>query len=59
MRSIDQCLDLSDLRHHLAGFYSLTERPSIDPELMIRMLIKGYRYCIRAERRLASPTSAA
>ena len=37
LRSINQCLDLSDLRHYLADFYSL----SIDPELMIRMLIVG------------------
>ena len=36
LRSIDQCLDLSDLRHHLADFYSPIGRPSIDPELMIR-----------------------
>jgi hypothetical protein len=38
LRSIDQCLDLSDLRHYLADFYSPIGRPSIDPELMIRML---------------------
>ena len=31
LRSIDQCLDLSDLRHHLADFYSPIGRPSIDP----------------------------
>jgi hypothetical protein len=42
LRSIDQCLDLSDLRHYLADFYSPIGRPSIDPELMIRMLIVGY-----------------
>lgn len=52
LRSIDQCLDLSDLRHHLADFYSPIGRPSIDPELMIRMLIVGYCYGIRSERRL-------
>jgi len=39
LRSIDQSLDLSDLCHHLADFYTLIERPSIDPEMMIRMLI--------------------
>ncbi|MGE7955135.1 hypothetical protein ACQKQA_00810 [Pseudomonas sp. NPDC089530] len=39
MRSIDQCLDLNDLRHYLADFYCPIGRPSIDPELMIRMLI--------------------
>ena len=52
LRSIDQCLDLSDLRHYLADFYSPIGRPSIDPELMIRMLIVGYCYGIRSERRL-------
>lgn len=52
LRSIDQCLDLSDLRKRLADHYSHTGRPSIDPELMIRMLIVGYCYGIRSERRL-------
>ena len=41
-----------DLRHYLADFYSPIGRPSIDPELMIRMLIVGYCYGIRSERRL-------
>src|SRR5476651_1390273 len=44
LRSIDRCLDLSDLRHYLADFYSPIGRPSIDPELMIRMLIVGYSH---------------
>ena len=52
LRSIARCLDLSDLRHYLADFYSPIGRPSIDPELMIRMLIVGYCYGIRSERRL-------
>jgi transposase len=52
LRGIDRCLDLSDLRLHLADHYSHTGRPSIDPELMIRMLIIGYSYGIRSERRL-------
>jgi len=52
LRSIDRCLDLSDLRHYLADFYSPIGRPSIDPELMIRMLVVGYCYGIRSERRL-------
>ena len=47
-----RCLNLSDLHHHLADFYSPIGRPSIDPELMIRMLIVGYCYGIRSERRL-------
>jgi transposase len=52
LRGIEQCLDLSDLRKQLADHYSSTGRPSIDPELMIRMLIVGYCYGIRSERRL-------
>jgi transposase len=43
---------LSELRAHLAEYYSHTGRPSIDPELMIRMLIIGYSFGIRSERRL-------
>jgi transposase len=52
LRHIDQVLDLADLRQHLAPFYSSTGRPSVDPELMIRMLIIGYCFGIRSERRL-------
>jgi transposase len=52
LRLIDRFVDLSDLRRHLAGFYSAIGRPSVDPELMIRMLIVGYCYGIRSERRL-------
>ena len=52
LRGIDKVLDLSDLRRHLAPFYSHTGRPSVDPELMMRMLIVGYSFGIRSERRL-------
>ena len=52
LRQIDPFLDLGDLRDHLAPYYSHTGRPSVDPELMIRMLIVGYCYGIRSERRL-------
>lgn len=52
LRGIDRCLDLADLRQYLAEYYSHTGRPSIDPELMIRMLVVGYCYGIRSERRL-------
>jgi transposase len=52
LRKIDAVLDLSGLRAQLAPFYSHTGRPSIDPELMIRMLLIGYCYAIRSERRL-------
>src|ERR1700729_1564471 len=52
LRSIDRFVDLSELRRELAPFYSTLGRPSIDPELMIRMLIVGYCFGIRSERRL-------
>jgi transposase len=52
LRGIDNFLDLTDLRAYLAPFYSHTGRPSIDPQLMIRMLIVGYCFGIRSERRL-------
>jgi transposase len=52
VRSIDRFVDLTEVRLHLSAFYSTTGRPSIDPELMIRMLLVGYCYGIRSERRL-------
>ena len=52
LRSIDRFVDLSGIREHLKPFYSETGRPSVDPELMIRMLIIGYCMGIRSERRL-------
>jgi transposase len=52
LRGIDRFLDLSELRQHLAPYYSHTDRPSIDPELMVRMLVVGYYFGIRSERRL-------
>jgi transposase len=52
LRSIDRFVELSDVRSHVAPFYSSTGRPSIDPELLIRMLLVGYCYGIRSERRL-------
>ena len=52
LRSIDRFVDLSSVRERLRPFYSETGRPSIDPELMIRMLIIGYCMGIRSERRL-------
>ena len=52
LRGVDRFLDLGELRQHLAPFYSHTGRPSIDPELMIRMLVIGYCLGIRSERRL-------
>ena len=52
LRGIDRLLDLGNLRQYLTDFYSHTGRPSIDPELIIRMLIIGYCFGIRSERRL-------
>lgn len=52
LRSIDRFVDLGDIRSYLRPFYSDIGRPSIDPELMIRMLLIGYIMGIRSERRL-------
>lgn len=52
LRSIDRFVDLNGVRAHVAPFYSPIGRPSIDPELLIRMLIVGYCFGIRSERRL-------
>ena len=52
LRSIDRFVDLGSIRTYLADFYSHTGRPSIDPELLIRMLLVGYCFGIRSERRL-------
>jgi transposase-like protein DUF772 len=53
-RRIDGVLDLDWVHKELAPCYSHTGRPSIDPVLMIRMLIVGYVFAIRSERRLCS-----
>jgi hypothetical protein len=52
VRKIAAFLDLAWVRVELAPYYSSTGRPSIDPELMIRMLIIGYVFAIRSERLL-------
>src|ERR1700686_4918013 len=51
-RQIDGVLDLGWVRAELAPHYSQTGRPSIDPVLMIRMLIVGYVFGLRSERLL-------
>ena len=58
LRSIDRFVDLNDIRQYLAEFYSHTGRPSIDPELLIRMLLVGYCFGIRSERRLSMVNGA-
>src|SRR6266581_6578951 len=52
VRSIDRFVELSGIRRQLEPYYSMIGRPSIDPELMIRMLLVGYCCGIRSERRL-------
>src|SRR5579863_8098511 len=54
VRQIDGVLDLGWVHKELAAYYSHTGRPSIDPVLMIRMLIVGYVFAIRSERQLCS-----
>jgi len=54
VRQIDGLLDLSWVHKELAPFYSHTGRPSIDLVLMIRMLIVGYVFALRSERRLCA-----
>jgi transposase len=51
-RSIDRLVELDGLRRELVPFHSELGRPSVDPELLIRMLIVGYCFGIRSERRL-------
>lgn len=53
LRTIDRFADLSGFRQHLAPFYNNTGRPSIDPELLIRMLLVGYCLGIRSKRPLS------
>src|SRR5947209_4575859 len=52
LRLIDQHIDLSFVRERLKNFYSWTGRPSMDPEILLRLLLVGYLYGITSERRL-------
>jgi hypothetical protein len=58
VRQIDGVLDLGWVHKELSAYYSHTGRPSIDPVLMIRMLIVGYVFAIRSERKLCAEQSA-
>ena len=58
LRKIDPFVDLSELRAQLGPYYSEVGRPSIDPELMMRMLIVGYCFGVRSERRLSEHARA-
>ena len=52
VRKLDALLDFEPIRDQLEPFYSEIGRPSVDPELMIRMLLIGYCHSIRSERKL-------
>ena len=52
LRPIDRFVDLTSIRAHRADFYSHNGRPPVDPELLIRMLLVGYCFGTRSERRL-------
>src|SRR5437762_6355581 len=54
VRQIDGLLELSWVHMALAPYYSHTGRPSIDPVLMIRMLLVGSVFAIRSERRICA-----
>jgi transposase len=56
VRAIAAVLDLSWVHGELEPYYSRLGRPSIDPVLMIRMLIIGYVFAIRSERALCRET---
>jgi transposase len=57
LRRVDTILDLEFVRPHMAQHYSRIGRPSIDPELMVRMLLVRYLYGIRSERRICEEVS--
>lgn len=57
LRAVGHYLDLTEFCQHIAVFYSHTGRPSIDLELIIRMLVIGYCYGIRSERRICEEVS--
>ena len=52
LRLIDRYVDLSFVRERLKSFYSSIGRPSVDPEVLLRLLLVGYLYGITSERRL-------
>lgn len=52
LRKIDQIVDFSFIYERAAGLYAKSGRPSIDPVVLIKMLLVGYLYGIKSERRL-------
>ena len=59
LRAIDRLVDLEGVRAHVAPYYSSIGRPSIDPELLIRMLRVGYCFGIRSARAMQARDIAA
>ena len=51
LRQIDQHIDLDFIRAKLKNSYSDLGRPSIDPELLLRMLLVGYLSGVTSERK--------
>src|SRR4029453_14517767 len=54
VRRIDAVLDCGGIPQGVAPFFNNPGRPSIDPELMIRLLLVGYVFAIRSERRICA-----
>src|SRR5246127_1310445 len=52
LRLIDRYVNFDFVRERLKSFYSETGRPSIDPELLLRILLIGYLYGVTSERKL-------
>ena len=52
LRKIDRLLVFDVILHELANLYSEAGRPTVNPELMLRIVLVGYLYGIRSERRL-------
>ena len=57
LRLVDKHIDLSFIRAKVKHLYSHTGRPSVDPEILLRMLLIGYLYGITSERRLCEEVS--
>ncbi len=55
LRLVDRHIDFTFVRETLKITYSHTGRPSIDPEVLLRILLIGYSYGITSERRLVEP----
>jgi transposase len=52
LKRLDRCIDFAFVRERLRDTYSAIGRPSIDPEVLLRLLLLGYLYGITSERRL-------